>query len=180
MKSCFSITCALLLLGLTACDGGVKDTLGLNREAPDEYTVVSRPPLSLPPDFSLRPPQPGAAPRMTPADQQARGLITGKETASSGATTTTASDNFLRRLGADKADPSIRDTLLRDAATPADTSNAKTLIDRLNGAKKAEPTVDPQKETERLEKNRASGKPVNEGDVPEVQPKSESLIDRIF
>lgn len=182
MKKYFVVICAVLPLSLTACDNGVKDALGLNREAPDEFTVVSRPPLSLPPDFSLRPPQPGAAPLMTPADQQARELITGKDTSANMNPTVNAgaSDNFLRRAGADQADSAIRDKLAKEAATPADTSNAKTLVDRLSGAKKLEPTVDPEKETERLKQNRTSGKPLNEGAVPEVQPKPESLIDRIF
>ena len=45
----------LAALALSACDGGsVANTLGMNIEAPDEFTVVSRPPLSLPPEFNLR------------------------------------------------------------------------------------------------------------------------------
>ena len=45
------------LIALAACDSNtVKDTLGLERTAPDEYRVVSRPPLSVPPDFTMRPP----------------------------------------------------------------------------------------------------------------------------
>jgi hypothetical protein len=49
------------LFTLAACDGGeVKETLGLNRESPDEFVVVSRPPLSVPPEFTLIPPEPGA------------------------------------------------------------------------------------------------------------------------
>lgn len=43
---------------VTGCSG-VQKQLGLERTAPDEFNVVSRAPLSLPPDISLRPPQPG-------------------------------------------------------------------------------------------------------------------------
>lgn len=181
MRTRFTLLCTLLPLSLAACDGNVKDSLGLAREAPDEFTVVSRPPLSLPPDFSLRPPEPGAPPLASAADQQARSLITGQDAAqSASAKAPTASDSFLKRLGADKADPAIRNKLTGDAATPADTSSAKTLMDKLSTSKKEEPMVDPEKETERLKQNRDAGKPVNAGDVPEIKPKSESLIDQIF
>ena len=35
-------------------------TFGLTRDAPDEYTVTTRAPLSMPPDYNLRPPRPGS------------------------------------------------------------------------------------------------------------------------
>ena len=47
-------------------------TFGLTRDVrPDEFTVVTRAPLSMPPDFTLRPPQPGAA---RPVEQSDRSL----------------------------------------------------------------------------------------------------------
>src|ERR1700742_186662 len=50
----------LLLLG--GCSGdGLARTFGLTRDAPDEYTVTTRAPLSMPPDYNLRPPRPGQA-----------------------------------------------------------------------------------------------------------------------
>src|ERR1700748_1496245 len=49
-------------LGLAACsDDELTRTFGLTRDAPDEFTVTTRAPLSMPPDYSLRPPRPGAA-----------------------------------------------------------------------------------------------------------------------
>src|ERR1700722_3026369 len=50
---------SLLLLG--GCSGDtLSRTFGLSRDAPDEYTVTTRAPLSMPPDYNLRPPRPGA------------------------------------------------------------------------------------------------------------------------
>lgn len=49
--------CAVVLL--TGCDK-TKEALGLKREQPDEFTVLSRPPLSAPPSIALAPPKPGA------------------------------------------------------------------------------------------------------------------------
>ena len=179
------LRCAVLALPLllTACEGGVQETLGLNREAPDEFTVVSRPPLTVPPEFTLRPPNPGEAPLGSSADEKARSLLTGTTTpapASTAVTSNGAAASLLKRAGADAADADIRSKLGVDEKTPADTSKATTLMEQLSGAQKKEPTVDAAKEAERLRANKAAGKPMNAGDVPEVKPGSDSLIDKIF
>lgn len=194
--------CVVLLpLLLAACeDGAVRNTLGLNRPAPDEFSVVSRPPLSLPPEFTLRPPRPGEAPRGIATDEQARALLTGKPAAQTrdaealdapatdtavapvlrNDTLSEGANRLLTRAGATTADESIRSKLTEDAATPPDTSTATSLVDALNGAEKNEPTVDAAKEAERLRSNKDAGKPITEGAVPEEKPKKRSLIDRIF
>ena len=198
LKSCLLIVPLLL----TACEsGGVRESLGLTRDAPDEFSVVSRPPLSLPPDFSLRPPRPGEAPRGTPTDETARSLLTGKApstavkdvkqleqpTVETAVTPVVTSDvlsggatSLLKRAGADRADDSIRDKLGVDAVTPRDNSDAKTLLDQLSGKEKDEPTVDAKKEAERLRDNKDSNKPLTEGDTPNEDAPKKSLIDRIF
>lgn len=182
--------CVLAAMLVAGCEGNdMKDTLGLNREAPDEFTVVSRPPLTVPPEFNLRPPKPGEAPIGLSAEDKAKSLITGigGRPADTAVGTVSASDvpkgaaaSLLKRAGADAADGGIREKLGVDARTPADTSNAKTLMEKLTGKEKKEPTVDAKKESERLRANKDAGKPVNEGEVPEAKPESESLIDKIF
>src|ERR1700749_573834 len=55
-------TAVALIAPLGACsDGmsGVRAALGITKEAPDEFGVISRAPLSMPPDYTLRPPQIG-------------------------------------------------------------------------------------------------------------------------
>lgn len=50
-------------IGLTVVLGGCnnwKQTLGIEPVSPDEFAVESRAPLTVPPDFNLRPPEPGA------------------------------------------------------------------------------------------------------------------------
>src|ERR1700749_332981 len=72
----------LTILGLSAlllagC-GEVRESLGLGRNAPDEFAVVDRPPLSMPPDFDLRPPQPGAPrPQAVDLKERASTLVLG-------------------------------------------------------------------------------------------------------
>ena len=52
---------AALSLSLAACGGeSLSDTLGYGKSAPDEFAIVTKAPLVIPPDYSLRPPQPGA------------------------------------------------------------------------------------------------------------------------
>ena len=66
---------ASAVLALTACEG-VKKQFGLAKQSPDEFRVVARAPLSLPPDFTLRPPEPGAVrPQEWTTAQQARKAI---------------------------------------------------------------------------------------------------------
>ena len=51
------------LLGLAGCGGGSNDyarTFGFVRDAPDEFQVTTRAPLSMPPAYMLAPPQPGS------------------------------------------------------------------------------------------------------------------------
>lgn len=40
---------------LAACSGVTKEDLGLSKRSPDEKTVEQRRPLSLPPEFDVRP-----------------------------------------------------------------------------------------------------------------------------
>ncbi len=55
-----AVGAAGLLLAAAGCSGA-KEALGLVQDPPDEFRVVSRAPLAIPPDFTLRPPRPGEA-----------------------------------------------------------------------------------------------------------------------
>ena len=61
-SNAFFVTATLVVgaLALSACSNASR-TLGLDPAPPDEFTVVSKAPLTIPPDFNLRPPKPGAA-----------------------------------------------------------------------------------------------------------------------
>lgn len=92
------------VVALTACSS-IKDDLGLTKNAPDEFAVVTKAPLVMPPDYQLRPPQPGApAAREASASDQARQALLG----TSAAPTTPAQDDLLAKAGANQADPDIR------------------------------------------------------------------------
>jgi hypothetical protein len=66
------LSASLLLPGCT----GFRQAIGLDRVGPDEFAVESRAPLTIPPEFDLRPPQPGAPrPQEASAADKARKVI---------------------------------------------------------------------------------------------------------
>ena len=69
----------LALGALAVALGGCTDfkrAIGMEKVIPDEFAVVSRAPLAIPPDYSLRPPQPGAAPSQeVPTQEKAKEAI---------------------------------------------------------------------------------------------------------
>ncbi len=65
----------LSLLVLSGC-GGMRTVLGMDQVGPDEFAVELRAPLLIPPDFNLRPPQPGATrPNEVTAAERARRVV---------------------------------------------------------------------------------------------------------
>ena len=89
----------------------LKKAMGLEKTSPDEFAVESRAPLTMPPDFNLRPPQPGAArPQEKSSGQQARQTI---EQAGPGEPGKQAPDFRLRR-----AEDGLPDIGARSGQTP--------------------------------------------------------------
>ena len=66
-----SLALALLATGTLSGCGGLKDALGANKYPPDEFAVVSKRALVIPPDYNLRPPGPNPS-RRTPIRQRWR------------------------------------------------------------------------------------------------------------
>jgi hypothetical protein len=101
----FGTALAALAISAEGC-AGAADKLGLNSQAPDEFRVVSKAPLVVPPDYALRPPTPGQPrPQELQPESQARLALVGQQEAvqrSQGETL------LVSRAGAQKADPLIR------------------------------------------------------------------------
>lgn len=69
------VACILAPTLLGGCSNW-KQTLGIEPVSPDEFAVESRAPLTIPPDFNLRPPEPGAArPQETSMANKAQNAI---------------------------------------------------------------------------------------------------------
>jgi hypothetical protein len=91
--------------GLAGCDSASR-ALGVAKVTPDEFRVVTKAPLVLPPDYSLRPPAPGEPrPQELQPESAARAALDDERQAE------VRSDGeklFVARAGADHADPLIR------------------------------------------------------------------------
>jgi hypothetical protein len=98
--------CLGMAMTLTGCGGGNwKQAIGIEPTSPDEFAVESRAPLTVPPEFDLRPPQPGAPrPQETSAASKAKGVI---DNAGPGAPGQQAS-GALHYTGANLADPNAQ------------------------------------------------------------------------
>ena len=95
---------AVLALGSAGCSAAGK-ALGMSKVTPDEFRVVSRAPLVVPPDYSLRPPAPGEPrPQELRPESQARAALMGP-----GAVSRSQGETLLvSKAGGERADPLIR------------------------------------------------------------------------
>lgn len=68
----------LAIMLLAGCDTTIQESLGLGKRAPDEFQVVRRAPLVIPPSATLPPPRPGAAGPGRSTAAEAEELLTGR------------------------------------------------------------------------------------------------------
>ncbi len=172
-------------LMLAGC-GGWRQTFGLDHAPPDEFTVITQPPLSLPPDFNLRPPRPGAPrPQELGTRQTAANTVFGLTQAPGLERVAAAASPdevaFLTQAGAKNAQPNIRASI--DAETRNLVDADKRWVDTLMFWQEQEPltfTVDAPAEAKRLQSNAAQGKPATAGETPTIERKRKAPLEGIF
>ena len=171
---------------LSACEGGIGDALGLGKNAPDEFAVVRSAPLTLPPDFTLRPPRPGEArPNEETVREQARVALFNEAGAlaidDSTAAATQGEAAFIERAGAADVDPNIRHIVDREFSGYA--SEDENFIDSLLFWQEEQlpgEVVDAAAEAERLRENAEAGKPVTAGETPTIKRREKALLEGVF
>jgi len=95
----------LAAAGLAGCDSASR-AFGLAKVTPDEFRVVTKAPLTLPPDYSLRPPAPGEPrPQELQPESAARQALVGQR---EGDVRSDGERLFVSKAGADHADPLVR------------------------------------------------------------------------
>ena len=182
--------CALLAASALSACTDTRKALGLEKAPPDEFNVVSRAPLSLPPDYQLRPPAPGTTrPQEGSVQQQAKQSIfrageTGEQKAAASVVQGARSDAemaLLRQAGAGQEAPNIRQTVNAEATRQleADRSFVDTLLFWRTPPQPGT-VIDAQKENQRLRENLALGKATTEGETPIIQRKKKALLEGIF
>jgi Protein of unknown function (DUF3035) len=175
-----------VVLALSGCGNSFRESLGLNRNAPDEFQVVAHAPLSMPADIALQQPMPGAArPQEASTRTAAHSIVVNSGGAQ--APTTDLTDRspgeaqLLTSLGATDVDPNIRQVV--EEETAAQMERDKSVLSRLSFWSTQEPygvIVDPVGESQRIQRDMDEGKPLTEGDTPIIKKKKKGLLEGIF
>lgn len=174
----------ILLLAplLLAGCGDSARTFGLTRDAPDEFQVTTRAPLSMPPSLgSLPPPRPGASrpQELTAREQAESALVPGTFAPAQRAGQSTGERALLSSTGS---------TAPQDIRTRVDEETLR--LERVNRSVvdqalfwRQPPTpgvpVDAARESQRLRENAALGRDVSEGQTPVIQPVQRSWMDSL-
>lgn len=174
----------ILALLVSSCSDA-KRVLGYERSVPDEFAVVSRAPLSQPPDYSLRPPQPGAPrPQEGIVRDQARDMLLASRSggaAESFADRSTGEQALLSQAGADRALPDIRKVVNEETTSLIEADDSFT--DKiLFWQKKPLPgeALDAKAERQRLQDNAALGKSVSDGETPQIKRRKKGWLEGVF
>src|SRR5262245_39055190 len=105
----------------------LRNALGVTKSSPNEFAVTTQPPLVLPPDLNLRPPQAGAAPRYAlESSEQAKKVLFAQNPPAGEAVANGYSEGEIFLLGQATAlnvDPGIRRTTAADAKLYESTPN---------------------------------------------------------
>jgi hypothetical protein len=153
-----------LALSLIGCES-IREAAGITKEPPDEFAVVTKSPLVIPPDFALRPPKPGASPtNQTSPTVAAQSALFGDDPA---AAATAITGNYsqeerivLANSGGANADHSIRKQIASDAKDMEATDDSFTdeLLFRTPDPYKGTP-LNADAEAQRIHDAGAQGQP---------------------
>jgi hypothetical protein len=173
------VTAAALLSGCGNTE--LSRTFGLTRDTPDEFTVVTRAPLSMPPDYTLRPPQPGAVRPQEVSDRKLAESALVPEAALGGVPVGVSPGQAALVRDAGGGSPAdIRQRVDQEARLA---SSDNGFVDRLLYWRKPETqkiTVDAPKETQRLQQDSALGQSPVTGATPIIVEKKKGWWESLF
>ena len=190
MKTSAALASILIsVMALTGCEE-TKRVFGKTKEAPDEFAVYRRAPLTLPPDSDLRPPTPGVArPQVVNPRDRARAAIglsaknTDKVDLSKSEDITRLSNGeraLLALTGANKANPQIRNLVEKNTADLYE--NNETFTDKMVfwRSRNKGVAIDPEKELKRIREAQSLGKQLKSNEIPSAKRKKKGLLEGIF
>jgi Protein of unknown function (DUF3035) len=168
---------ALALLATTGCGGDTARTFGFTRDAPDEFQVTTRAPLSMPPSLGNLPtPRPGATrPQEMTVRQQAEatlvpGAVLGGAPAAASASRQTVGESALLSQAGRPVGDDIRRRV--DEESLRLDQPDRSLTDRLIFWRQPDApgvALDARRESQRLRENSALGRDATEGETPIIQ-----------
>ena len=180
-------TAAVLILSaasmLTGCEGA-RQALTQTKAGPDEFAVYTRAPLTIPPDYGLRPPSDGKTAEtgsVTTREQSRRVLLGSSNRRQPVQGSTPGTSALLAMANAGSAEPGIRDLIENETSAYAnkDVRFMEKLLygDAANGTGTL---VDPLQEQRRIQENQALGKAITEGETPMIDTKPTSGIGSVI
>mgnify|MGYP002037142610 CR=1 FL=1 len=160
-----------LLVGCSV--DSVRETMGMGKRSPDEYLIVERAPLSVPPSYELRPPSASdLEAQYASLRKRAQDILIGS--ANGGEKPMSESElAFLSDAGALNSGSEIRHII--DTESGVRFVEDDRFVDELMFWTDKEGTefiVDPVAEAERLRRNALSGMPVTYGASPTIERKN--------
>lgn len=172
---------ASALLAACGSNGGLARDFGFVRDAPDEFTVTTQAPLSMPPDFSLRPPRPGAPRPQTRSERLAaeEALTPQVALTTPQADVTPGQQALVAQAGAPPP-ANVRSEVDRQAAADRP---SQSFVDRLmfwRAPRQPGEVVDARQESERLRRDAALGQSPAVGPTPVIQNKPRGLLEGLF
>ena len=176
----FVVLAAGLLL--SGCSDSLTRTFGMTRDAPDEFSVTTRAPLAMPPEFSLRPPRPGAArpQEQSDRDQAELSLAPQAALANNAPVGNTPGQNALLQAAGPAAPANIRNQIDQDTQLDRPQQGFADRMLFWQAPPPAGTQVDAQKETQRLRENAALGKEASVGTTPIIQTQKKGFLQGIF
>jgi hypothetical protein len=160
------IALVAVLAAATAASGcsSLSRAVGATRSAPDEFRVMTHAPLSLPPDYNLRPPRPGEArPSERDAASEARTALFGENV---GAQASQGERSFVAAAGATAADDNIRQTI--DFESQGVVRRNEGFVNRLlafGGSASTSAPLNAEEEARRLEEQESTRRLTGGGQV---------------
>ena len=177
----------LSLLFTLSCNSAVKDKLGLTRNAPDEFKVISNPSLSVPPDFRLQKPGSYSPDLVKKKEENNKDIIfKSKDTIIN--QSTTKGDQMMKEMFGSSASDAEAKALI-DKENKSAVNKEKSFFEKISDfseGKKDEdttdPVVDPLAERNRILEAKKSGKTIegSESAIKEEKPENKGLINKIL
>lgn len=170
-------------LAISACSinnsSNIREALGIDKTPPDEFAVVTKAPLVVPPNYDLRPPKEGAEP-LNRTDPRLAARETTFGSSGRPRDISRGEAALLGKAGADSASPEIRSKLNRESAALAK-KDEKLTSKVLFWQKKPEDgaVIDPKAEAARIEANKAAGKTVTAGKTKMLNCRNKSSTDNV-
>jgi hypothetical protein len=174
----------LAALPLGGCgDSSLARSFGMVRDAPDEFRVTTQAPLSMPPDFALRPPRPGAArPQQLSERQQAEEILVPQLalTGGSGAGGASRGQSALLADSGPAAQGDVRAQVDRDSRVEQASDGFLTRLLGHDRAAARATEVDAERENQRLRQAAALGQSAPQGPTPTIKAKDEGWFRRLI